>query len=334
MARVVPQVPDFASIVSARPVTTGLPAGAVIATTIGNSLSALATNAMQKKQEKDTINQFADVMAETDPQSANLYRAYANNIPLFDAGVLTNGGGGSGGGGMQGNIMESMLRTINQERELKNALALQSQRTDDTIKIDQIRHVQNLGEIEARGQERLTLEEVAQAGRETIQKMRADASAEKDLTARAKMLIEIQRLEHDQRTLEERIRHNKEEEQRRVEQMKVDAAKAILNDEAKQKGLASKVNNDEIQRYIATNPKLVGQRDAIERQLADPNTLQEDRAALRSQLDIIHRTAWEEILKSRPQVDPMGGVIDRSLFPANTPVVPQTTVKSLLQGVR
>lgn len=321
------QVPNFAAIIRAQPSVTGLPTGAVVASSLGQSLGAIAADALTKRSEKDSIMRFANVMEAEDPQQAALYRAMAESIPLFDPGVLQGGGtAGSGSrGGMTSSIMSDMMDSLNRQRELKNALQLQAVRTNDAIRVDQARHALELAEIAARNKGRMTIEEQLQEGREKIQALKDAAAGEKNDIERQKLIVDAVAEQRALDALEEQKRKAEATEQLRLTEVGVRAAGLALK-YSKDAQINRPSTKEQIDRRISTSPKLSAKRDEIMKSLADPNLDAQERQAKQAELQNLRYEAYDEIVGELPVGDGMPA--DPSLIPAS-----KSQIDSLLKGI-
>jgi hypothetical protein len=78
-------VPNFAKLVSARPITVA-PMGAINAGVIASDLGGLANIFAQNTQQKNQLLSVADAIAPTDPSTAAIITAQANSINPFSQG--------------------------------------------------------------------------------------------------------------------------------------------------------------------------------------------------------------------------------------------------------
>lgn len=325
------QVPNFASIVRAQPKTVGLPTGTVIAGTVANTLGTLASNMLEKRQEKDAIMGFANIMAETDPQQAKMYAQMANSIPLFDASILAPGGGGgrSSGGGSDavGGIMKTMLNSINQERELKNAIALDDHRTKNDAALTKIKYAQDLSELAERQKGLGVLEAIKQQGREVLAQKKEAIEAEKDTNAKNRLILDFNKLNLEQQKLEEGTSYRQEQLELQTQKLGVEAAKAVLTDDRlRSKPPATQAVRTQIDSRISQNSEYKQKRDEILRKKADPLADPGDRASADAEMEQLRARAYDDIAGELPQLTEEG-----VLTP--TPLLPPPTIGNLLKGV-
>lgn len=314
------KVPNFAAIISAQPVTKGLPASAAIGLGVGQALGTIAHSAMQRQEEKNQILGFADVTeANGDPETASIYRSMANNMPILDSSVLANlgsGGPSSGGGrtvsnsgggvgspgGLSGSIMKDMMDQLQVTRQKNANLELDQARTLNNMAQASHNSSLQLGEIAARGNATLAAEQLRQQGRIQIQQMKDDAAKEPNAIRRGQLEVAIKKAEDAQAQRERDAEEFAVNTQIKIGELSVKQQNAATAQQRAANGAAGtsmRVNSANIKTTISTDPALRAKRDDIQLRLTierDP----EKRRLIESEMVQLESAAVDRLQGNAP----------------------------------
>lgn len=301
-------MPKFSAIRAATPQEV-MPTGAVIGTALGSSLGTLSASWANNQQQKKAILGMAEVVGETDPQTAAQYRSLADSIPAFSLPSLggVGGGGSSGGLGNQtGAVMDSMLDLLKISKQSEAAMALDNQRTKNDLLIETVNHRNTIEEILAKSKVKedadIRKEEAAQKQREFEDRW----NRAKDDTERAKLgtgvvgsaiqlEVEKQRSENSKRELDGSLAHAAA----MSEQAKARALQAAANVQTRSSAAkaAASMTDSQVESAIRTsgNSKYIQALDDVDNILEDSSIKGQDRRNAETTKATILKAARESL---------------------------------------
>lgn len=319
------KVPNFAALVAARPVDSGLPSSAIIAGAASNTLLSLSASAAEHKQAKQSIYGFADAMQDSSPQAATMYRAMADNMPAFDLSSVINGpsGGGGGGrrgaagmsgpsfGGITGSIMEDMMKEINTQRQVSAELTIDNAKTQNDMARMGYGHGLEIQRIAAGFEKEKTLGILSFGNHAALEMLKQEGDKAQDARHLERINAEIEQRKEYQGFLEQQLEVSREGN--KVETMKAQTNAFRTAAQAAGMGYFGKSDKSatapsiaRIQSYISTTPLLRGRWDEANREWGSATDAETKRAA-EAKMKSIQMDAYNQISRVPSSLTPNQG---------------------------